>query len=156
MQHILDTLSSYMTAHGVPPLVQPILLAFVFTLPNWIVLTRWEQRATGGQGASFNPKTWQVTVFFCGLIYIRDYTEIGHFILTWPDLHVPYWHEHWWQIIIGGIVAGLIAKQIAKALRHAQSSQGVRRSRTLSLQIMPGEKGWFSHSTFANVGRTKP
>jgi hypothetical protein len=111
---MLDALNGYMTAHGLPGWLQPIVVAFLCSMPVAIVLVIWEQRLTGGQGASFNPKAWQVAVVFSAFLYVRDYTETGHRILLWPDHHWLYWHEHWWQIVVGVVIAGLLAKQASK------------------------------------------
>ena len=102
--------------HSLPAIAQPVVTAFTPSLPVWLGIAVFERRWVAAHGASPAKLSVWVAMPACGaLFYFRDRYPEARAILDWPDRHIPGWHLHWWQMVIGCLLAGFVAKWLEAA-----------------------------------------
>ncbi len=149
---MLDSvLHSYSTwVHTLPPLTQPIVRAFVPALPVWLGIAVFERRWIAAHGPSPAKKVsgWLAVPVGAALFYCRDRYPDVRAVLAWPDRHIPGWHLHWWQMVIGVLAAAFVAKWLEAAFARIFLRQSQRGGPTGIGGVSgfpPGWEGWSRH-----------
>ena len=111
-----DITNAYLTyLHALPAVMQPVVQGFLPSLPVWLAVAIYDRRWSARHGKPSPAKkvsAWIAVPFFAALFYLRTRYAEARAILDWPDTHWPLWHRHWWQLLIGCLVAGFVAKAL--------------------------------------------
>ena len=113
-----DVLLTYTTwVHGLPSVMQPMVNAFMPSLPVWFGIAVFERRWIAAHGALPAKKIsgWMALPVGAALLCLRDRFPEARAVLEWPDKHIPGWRLHWWQMVIGCLAAAFVAKWLEAA-----------------------------------------
>ena len=118
---MLDLLHAYSTwLRSLPPLVQPMVGTFTPSLPVWLAIAIYERQWIAAHGPSPAKKTSARLTLIAGaaLFFLKERYPAVRAMLAWPDRHIPGWHLHWWQMVIGCLAAAFVAKELVVAFAN--------------------------------------